>query len=792
MRGMHGVALARAFAGVLALASLALPARGAATDPAGAGDTKPNRVDYVIDARVDTATMKLTGTERVHFENNTDAPTSELWFHLYWNAFANNRSTHLVSSRGELRGNSVEDGWGWQQVLSLRVGGEELLASLTYEHPDDGNADDRTVLRVPLAHPVEPGRALDIEIDWEAQIPRLRRRTGFKGDFLFIAQWFPKLGVFEGARGWNCHQFHASTEFFSDYGTYQVTLDLPAEYANKVGSSGVIEKVEPRGARVITHCVAPSLDDRARLDATGKQALVHDFAWTADPDFVVRKRPFYFDAWKERFPDEVEAVGKALGAQTNLRLRKVEVVVLVQPEHRDQELRHFEATSAALFFYGLWYGEYPYSQVTCVDPAWGGRQAGGMEYPTLFTAGTRMWTRPSMHSPEGVTVHECGHQFWYGLVGNNEFEASWMDEGFNTFTDSDVAKRVWGDQIATTDYSGVPLDGVAAVAAPGAGVLGAALAARSIPVPWVGFAFAPLRESGFVDWWRDQPALSFAPETTDPVWQDRARYIDDPDRDPIDTPAFRYVDSRSYRTNSYQRTAVVLGSLQAVVGREKFLAGMRHYSENWRYRHPYAEDFFAAFQQGAGVDVQWYFDELFRGTGTIDWRVAVEQRQPAREKGFFQEHPGAAFVAKAKAQAEAQDDTPPDDAVKADTAEEAEPKAASEAAPASKWRAEVLVTRHGELRLPLEIELRYEDQSSERRKWSREDQASSRWLKLVLEGDKKLIAVVLDPEGAYKLDLDMTNNRWFDATDHVAPWRWSERAFQRYASWLFWQAGIGG
>ena len=171
---------------------------------------------------------------------------------------------------------------------------------------------------------------------------------------------------------------------------------------------------------------------------------MHDFAWTADPRFKLRRDTFNYDLWRAHFPSEVAAVAGGAGRGQEPAPAHVDVTVLIHPEREDQGERHFEATCAALFFYGLWFGEYPYEHITVVDPAWGARAAGGMEYPTLFTAGTRLFTRRSMHSPEGVTVHECGHQFWYGLVGNNEFEAAWLDEGFNSYTDSEVLWRVYG------------------------------------------------------------------------------------------------------------------------------------------------------------------------------------------------------------------------------------------------------------------------------------------------------------------------------------------------------------
>ena len=137
---------------------------------------------------------------------------------------------------------------------------------------------------------------------------------------------------------------------------------------------------------------------------------MHDFAWTTSPDYLVRTARF-----------------------EHPQLPPVEMRLLLQPEHAAQAERHFDATRTTLKYYGEWFGAYPYGHITIVDPAYQSG-AGGMEYPTLFTAGTRWLAPAGVTTPEGVTVHEAGHQFWYGIVGNNEFEDAWMDEGFNTFS----------------------------------------------------------------------------------------------------------------------------------------------------------------------------------------------------------------------------------------------------------------------------------------------------------------------------------------------------------------------
>ena len=120
--------------------------------------------------------------------------------------------------------------------------------------------------------------------------------------------------------------------------------------------------------------------------------------------------------------------------------------LLLQPEHVGQAERHFDAARAtAETYYGEWFGAYPYGHITIIDPAYQSG-AGGMEYPTLFTAGTRWWILPHVTTPEAVTVHEAGHQFWYGIVGNNEFEDAWMDEGINTFSTARAVAQVHDDR----------------------------------------------------------------------------------------------------------------------------------------------------------------------------------------------------------------------------------------------------------------------------------------------------------------------------------------------------------
>ena len=809
---------------------------GTAIAQVAPSDSRSSEAHYVISARVDHASpndelddgtqKRLEGQLRLTWKNRTGEAVSDLWFHLYLNAFANNQSLHVTQGKGGVRGGKLERGFGWQKITAVRVGETDITESLSWRLPQAGAPMDRTVFSVDLPEAVPDGGEVVVEIEWESRLPRVRRRWGTKGDFIFLAHWFPKLGVYEGGRGWRTHSFNLNTEFYSNFGTYDVTLNLPEEYAGKVAGSGV-QFGDPKidGGRVTTRFLAPSPNDRERVDPVAARGSmraprVHGFAWTADPDYVVHTEEFRWDEWAVRHEFEVSEAMRSLGrSRDELRARSVTVQVMIQPEHAGQAERHAHATATALFFYGLWYGEYPYEKVTVVDPAWGAGDASGMEYPTLFTCGTRLFTETQMQSPEGVTVHEAGHQFWYGLVANNEAEAAWLDEGLNSYTDSEALFREYGPRRSSTSYSRLPIWGKRFVRAPSGGDIGDALTLRAIeftnPIRF-GFEragrempdlptglgwferqtwrFESTQASPFIEWWRDQPQIAFVEEYSDQRWSDRAGYLRDPNTDPIETAVWDYATTGSYRTNSYPRTAVALRSLKALVGPEKFLQGMRHFAEQWRYRHPYPSDFYESFQEGADVQIQWYFDDVFRGTGTVDWSVSVSQRRGSEPAGWFPCEDGTWQSSCAPELATMYGQQP------RVTDDEGDPEGGTEGVaeadedePKSPHLYDVLVKRDGELRLPVSIRVIFDDRTTQDFVWTREAQLLQTWWRLSLPpGAPKIAAVVIDPERRWYLDGDMRNNQWFAERDRLAPWRYGERALAGAAHTLQWFMSIGG
>jgi hypothetical protein len=372
----------------------------------------------------------ITGRERLTWRNTSSVPIHELRFHHYLNAFSSNRSTFMRESGGQLRNDRFDyERWGWIETTAVTLAdGTDLKPVERYISPDDGNPWDRTVAVYPLAEPVPPGGVVTVDIDFESKMPAIFARTGAEGDYILAGQWFPKIGVFqdrgEGGRsepGWNCHQFHANSEFFADFGDYDVTLDLPKRYAGKVGATGV--KVSER-------------EDGDRVTVRFAQSGVHDFAWTGDPDFDVIEETF--DPGRDVPPQERQRIAGLLGrSEESIDLLPVDMTLLVQPDHTSQARRYLEAARAGIRGYGLRLGAYPYSTLTMVDPPRGAGGSGGMEYPTFITLGTAtlLGLPPfeGIRVPEVVTVHEFGHQFFQGMIASNEFEESWLDEGINSY-----------------------------------------------------------------------------------------------------------------------------------------------------------------------------------------------------------------------------------------------------------------------------------------------------------------------------------------------------------------------
>jgi hypothetical protein len=369
-----------------------------------------------------------------------------------------------------------------------------------------------------------------------------------------VSQWFPKLGVF-GDGGWTARQFFANSEFQSDFGRYDVRMTVPTGWT--VGASGVEQSRTENGASTTHRYVQ---DD------------VHDFAWTTSPDFLERT---------ERF----EHAG----------LPPVNMRLLIQPEHAHLADRHFAAAAATLRYYGEWFGPYPYPSLTIVDPPFQS-ESGGMEYPTLFTAGTRWLSPRGSNDPEYVVIHEAGHQFWYGLVANNEVEHAWLDEGINEYADSRLQAIAFQPNYLVQRFFG-----------------------------------------DFIPWQFRDIALQRATDTNYMNTYRRA-----PDRDALATPTFLLWPG-THQNLSYHRAALMLHTLERMHTWEVMQRVLSTFFQRWQYRHPTPDDFFAVLNEVTGTDHDWFVEAAYRNSHTFDYAIERIESEPVSWRGLTESPQGLAF-----------------------------------------------------------------------------------------------------------------------------------------------------
>ncbi len=496
----------------------------------------PRIANYEIDVALDAETRTLTATEKLIWYNKTPDTATELQFHLYLNAFRNTKSTFMIESGGTHRGYKLnDDGWGFIEIEKIRLeNGADVTDRMEFIHPDNDDSLDQTVFRLPLPRPVRPNKSIVLDIDFTAKLPQPPfARTGAKEEYFFVGQWFPKIGVFQDGE-WNCHQYHRNSEYFADFGVYDVKITVPAE--NIVGATGIrvdLKKNEDGTATHIYH-----VED------------VHDFAWTTSPNFV----------------------------EFHQQAQDVDIRLLLQKDHVSQAQRHLDAAKVAVEYFQNWYGDYPYPNLTVVDPRRGARGSGGMEYPTLITAGTFYGIPEGVRAPEMVIIHEFGHNYWYGLVASNEFEEAWLDEGINSYSEC---------QIIDDHYEG-----------------------RGTMIDLMGIKISDRQFH-------------------------RASYIGMPDVDPIVQNSWDFYSFASYGTYTYQKASLILTTLQYYLGEDVMRRIMRTYFERWKFRHPTTQDFIDVANEVAGQNLDWYFDQALFTTKVLDYSVrSIFTRKVRKDKGY--------------------------------------------------------------------------------------------------------------------------------------------------------------
>lgn len=357
-----------------------------------------------MQVKLDTKKNILTGNQTLQYHNHSPDTLFKIYYHLYFNAFQPGsmmdiRSRHVVDPDkriGERIGKLKENEIGYQHITKLRQNNQDVSFVV-----------EGTLMIVDLKTPVPPNSVSTLSLDFEAQVPIQIRRSGRNNIELIdytMTQWYPKVAAYDH-QGWHANQYVAR-EFYGEWGNYDVTISLPSTYT--VAGTGILQNKKEIGHGYEDEGVFVK-KQKANLDWHFIAQNVHDFAWSADPDYIHDKI---------QVPD-----GPLLHFfyQTG--------------EKTDHWKKLLPIASAFFQFMNTKFGSYPYESYSIIQ---GGD--GGMEYQmcTMITGnGTLAGTVVTM-------IHESAHAWFQGTLASNESQYAWMDEGFTRFAEFSAHQKLFG------------------------------------------------------------------------------------------------------------------------------------------------------------------------------------------------------------------------------------------------------------------------------------------------------------------------------------------------------------
>lgn len=517
-------------------------------------------VSYRIESRLDEASEVLDGRARVWYRNESPDTLTDFYLHLYLNAFRPNSEwartdlTHGITTFQDLG----PEEHGFERLRKITVNGRDVQVSYPY-------APDSTVVRLELPAPLPPKGEITLDYDWQARPSIVARRQGRRGRHYDFAQWYPRVAVYD-LEGWRPHPLYRQGEFYSEFATYDVTMDVARDQV--IGATGVPVSGDPgweaaavAGTGPIQYardfydtgtpnppCVVrdgvrtcgiaarelpptgeplgllPESAEAGRKLVRWHAENVHHFAWSTSPDYIYEQGEWNGTAIHVLYQpgDEAEwGGGKAV-----------------------------QRTAVALQWLNHIYGAYPYPQVTNLHRI----EGGGTEFPMMVMNGS---------ASLGLILHEVGHIYTFGILANNEWYEGWLDEGFTSFQtawfneEQGAGRNVWlGSEVRILNME---LHGIA---------------------------------------------------------------------EPVTLQAERYSEMGVYSSMIYTKGSLVFWMLREMVGKEKMLQILRTYFERYKFRHVDQYAFQSVAEEVSGVDLDWFFGEWLHANGVVDYAVdGVETRR---------------------------------------------------------------------------------------------------------------------------------------------------------------------
>jgi hypothetical protein len=545
------------------------------------------QIDYKISVSLDPETARLAGAETINYHNNSPDTLAEIYFHLFYNAFKpDSYLDRYYQSQNEYYFSGISPkSFGYVDIDLIRMNGLEIK---NYQI-------DNTILKVPLNQRLLPGDSTYIYLEFTSQIPEEGGRTARKGKHFDVGQWFPKPALYD-KNGWHANQYLENSEFFSDFGNYDVEISLPSDFI--VAHSGkLLNESEifggkmpvPDGDSIIVDALKYIVKDsigtsRENLltasplagDSINIQSLalndtsvvkpgirqdslsqsiaklrtwkikadsIHDFAFCADPDFIV-------DICRYK-----DIIIKSYYAKSS---------------KKDWQYNGADYSRKAIKYFSERFLSYPYEEFSTVRSL----IYGAMEYPQLIMISDKYFADKHSRDSEATIAHEVAHNWFYGILAFDETEEAFLDEGLTSFATSSYLEHYYGRYANNLTFS---------------------RRWQKILIP-----NGNNRNSNQRDYL--QKAISQT-------------------EDPMAISANLFKDSGRYSNASYDKASSVYFMLQYMLGDGGFERFLHILFERWAFKHPYLSDIENIAEEVYGGDLRYFFKQWFTTTWTLDYSI---------------------------------------------------------------------------------------------------------------------------------------------------------------------------
>ena len=518
-------------------------------------------VHYNMDVKLDIQNHNLVGTSQIRYTNHSDSVMQKMFLHLYPNAFQVGSVKYQDAQKKYSTWGITENVRSGIEIYSVKIHDQEK--------PDYFSANfkvEDTILSFPLSQRLNPGESVDFSIEWLHKVRKRLGRMGYENDHYDFAQWYPKLCVYD-EKGWHNEPMHAVGEFYGEFATFDVKIDVPKrlilcatgepiegnpgwEIVRVDTSQNFAEWLKQFQSSIFSEL--NSTPDSLRRIVTWHAENVHDFAWNASNTFLYES-----------------------GEWNGIKVH----VLYDQNVGKQWTKRVVDRSESALEWLSTKIGMYPYPQITTVKMLRGG----GMEYPMLVMNGS---------ASESLIVHEIGHNFFYGILANDEVNEAWLDEGFTTW------QTRW---YMETKYPPYGIE-------------------RKNQTQFQKIFSMPLTRTE-----RSQN-LAF-------------RYILSGFNEPIATTSHLFVSPGSYRQNAYKKPSLMLQALrEGVLNPTIFDDAMQVYYDRWMLKHTNESRFRSVMEEISGNNLSWFFDEWLHETGWVDYSLKKWQQKNDQLSVYIQQN----------------------------------------------------------------------------------------------------------------------------------------------------------